>query len=320
MNIVFFGSSDYCLPILETLLVSFNLTAVVTKPDQPIGRKQELLPTKVKLFSIKNHIPFFTPKDKISLSTLSGNLNDLNPDIFIVADYGLIIPKNIIELPKYKTLNIHFSKLPLLRGPSPVQYSILSGEESALISYMLMDEKMDTGMILSQTEEKLEGNETTDRLYRKLFNKASSELTDVINRYVSNELKPQKQKSIKATYTKLLKREDGFISWQLLFCAIKGKVPDGNLILNWSLSKYFSIKFCTLRFTQCFERALRALSPWPGIWTTVQIIDNDQQTTKRLKILKAHIESETVLILDIVQLEGKKPVSWKQFCQGYPIL
>lgn len=279
MNIVFFGSSDYCLPVLETLLFRFKLVGVVTKSNRPVEQ-----------FAIKNHLSCFTPKDKISLSAMSNKLTDLNPDIFIVADYGLIIPKIIIDLPKYKTINIHFSKLPFFRGSSPVQYSILMGEKIAWISYMLMDEKMDTGMILSQTEEKLAGNETTDSLYRKLFNKASRELSDIITGYVKKELIPFKQDHTKATYTKLLKRVDGYIPYDLFKKSIENDIQ--------------------------IERKIRAFTPWPGVWTKLKI--NNEE--KRLKILKAHIEPPTGLILDIVQLEGKKPVSWKQFCQGYSIL
>lgn len=292
MNIIFFGSSDYSLPVLDSLLFNFNLVAVVTKPDQNIGRKQIITPTAVKFFAQKNHLPCFTPADKATLSIFENKLADLAPDIFIVADYGLIIPKIIIDLPKYKTINIHFSKLPFLRGPSPVQFSILNGEKSGWISYMLMDEKMDTGMILSQTEEKLTGEETTGSLYRKLFDKASRELPDIITGYVKKELKPQIQDHTKATYTKLLKREDGYVPYDLF-----NKNIENDILI---------------------ERKIRALTPWPGVWTTIQTTENKKQITKRLKILKAHLASRGVgLQIDMVQLEGKNPVSWKQFTEGY---
>lgn len=146
MTTIFFGSSDYCLPILTSLYKQFKLAAIITKPHSPVSD-----------FAKKNKIPVFTPNNKSELANLSGMLISLNLDMAIVADYGLIIPKEIFEIPKYKTLNIHFSKLPQYRGPSPVQYTILNADQSAWISYMLMSEKMDTGDILLQEEFSFQG-------------------------------------------------------------------------------------------------------------------------------------------------------------------
>ena len=223
------------------------------------------------------------------------DLNNLKPDLAIVSDYGLIIPKEIFTIPRHQTLNIHFSKLPKFRGPSPVQYTILNGEKSAWITIILMDEGMDTGDIVFQkevssinTQQLTIDNETTESLYRKLFKIAAMELSQVIHDYTNNKLKPLRQLNSAATYTKSFTRQDGFISHQALDKAIKGKG---------------AIKM---------ERMFRALSPWPGVWTIINI-----PQPKRLKLLKSHIENNR-LVLDEVQLEGKKPVSWKQFIEGYP--
>ncbi len=245
------------------------------------------------------------------MANLSGMLIGLNLDLAIVADYGLIIPKEIFEIPKYKTLNIHFSKLPKYRGPSPVQYTILNGDRSAWISYILISEKMDTGDILLQEEFPLTGKETTGDLYQKLFVIASQKLPEVINNYVSDKITPKKQDDKMATYTKLLTRDDGFIPFPILKEAINGKTPIQ------------------------IERALRAFSPWPGLYTNVTIKQFNnlpagkagETISKRLKILKLHLDQTTKdqrpttrIIIDLVQLEGKKPVSWKQFLEGYPVL
>lgn len=278
MKIIFFGSSDYCLPILEALNNIFHLAVVVTKPQ-----------AAAKSFALSHNIKVFTPKDKEELLLLRDELSALKPDLAVVADYGLIIPSEIFEIPSHKTLNVHFSKLPALRGSSPVQYTILSGSKTAWISVIIMAAELDTGDIIWQKETELEGKETSGSLYQKLFNIASIELPDIINKYINNEFKPQKQNDSKATYTKHLTRQDGYISPQILAAALNRGV--GKLSI---------------------DRTIRAFTPWPGMWTTVNL-----PSPKRLKLLKTHLEGEK-LVLDLVQLEGKKPVSWKQFTQGYP--
>src|SRR3989338_5833902 len=159
MKILFFGTSNYCLPVLETLHKNFDLVGVITLPKSPIEQ-----------FTLSHNIKVFTPNNKSELLSLKENLETLRPDLAIVADYGMIIPTEIFYIPSHQTLNIHFSKLPKYRGPSPVQYTILNGEKSAWITIILMDEGMDTGDILWQKEAlRLKGNETTPDLYRKLF-------------------------------------------------------------------------------------------------------------------------------------------------------
>jgi len=311
MKIIFFGSSEYCLPILSTLKANLNLIAAVTKSDTPI-----------ELFARKNDISVFTPRDKNELLNLADKIVKLQPDIAVVADFGLIIPKVIFEIPKYKTLNIHFSRLPKLRGASPVQYTILTGE-TAWISVIIMDEGMDTGDIVWQREIKQcsnvpmiqLNNETTESLYRKLFNSVASELPSIIKQYISGELKPQKQNHSQATYTKIFTRSNGFIPADLIHDAMSGtKKTVQDYINKFPNNSIFIESLLNCNIVTFIERAIRALSPWPGVWTTIQIFPKQ---LKRLKILKAHIDNDR-LVLDLVQLEGKKPVTWKQFKEGYP--
>ncbi len=314
MKVLFFGSSNYCLPILDSLITNFKLISVVTKKNQAVEK-----------FAQSHNIKTFTPANKEELLNLKNEISCLKPDLAIVADYGLLIPIEIFSIPRYRTLNIHFSLLPKLRGPAPVQYTILLGEEKAGISVIIMDEDLDTGDIVWQKEiltfnsQHLTVNkETSDSLYKKLFNIAASELPDVISKYVKNELKPQKQIHTVTTYTKHFTRDDGFIPAKLLDKAMNGVNPSENELNNLVISKILPIQLCTLNFALCTERALRALSPWPGLWTEINLTFNNQHLTKRLKILKVHLEPTTKLVIDLVQLEGKKPVTWKQFLQGYP--
>ncbi len=328
IKIVFFGSSSYCLPILESLNENFSLAAIVTKPHGFVND-----------FASKNHITVFTPQDKQEFLSLKEKLKSLHPDLTIVADFGMIIPPEIFLIPRYKTLNIHFSKLPDLRGASPVQFTILRGDKSAWISVIIMDEGLDTGDIIWQREA-LQGHPLrgymAEDLYKKLFNIVSADLPSVINQYVKNEIKPRKQNHRQATYTRPLTRSDGFIPLQTLQQAITkpfARGPLANAVI-WPTDSLLQPIAEKLPLPQLLERAVRAFTPFPGLWTEIKLpakTTGDQTTSgvtrrgspdgegikKRLKILKVHIK-DNKLVLDLVQLEGKKPVTWKQFRQGYP--
>ena len=320
LNTIFFGSSNYCLPILDLLRNNFHLLAVITKPDKPTGRKQILTPSAVKKYALSHNIQVFTPSDRDELLLLRKSIPDHSPDLAVVADYGIIIPKTIINLPKYKTINIHFSRLPRLRGAAPVQHTILLGEKSAWISIFLMEEKLDTGDILWQKELKLEGVETSDFLYHRLFDIAADNLPEIIDKCAQGKIKPVKQDHSKATYTKRLTKEDGFIPFPFFKLALEGGKPTEAQLYSWLLYNSLISK----HHTDCatlIERAVRAFSPWPGVWTIIKLktqMSKVKSEEKRLKILKAHIEPAARLVPDLVQLEGKNPVSWKQFLTAYP--
>lgn len=312
VNVIFFGSSSYSLPILHTLKQNYNLTGIITKSDQPI-----------EFFAQKNNIPFFTPKNKIGLNNLRNTLMNLHPDIAVVADYGLIIPKAIFSIPEYKTLNIHFSKLPELRGASPVQFTILLGKPP-WISVIKMDETMDTGGIIWQKsfnydQDEKYRNETTGSLYTKLFEYISAELPAIINDYIKGKSIPKKQDDSHATYTKILKREDGFVPWEMIMGAMNGKTDD-MAKYNSQLKNLPAIESLEhFNVGMFIDRMIRAFTPWPGVWTVIRIKNQELRIMdKRLKILEAHVENDR-LVLDMVQLEGKNPVTWKQFKEGHKI-
>lgn len=318
MQILFFGSSSYCLPVLKSLFSNFQIAGIVTKP----------IPSPVMSFAKENKLPLFTPKNKEHLLQLKNKLKSLNADIAVVSDYGLIIPNDIFLLPKYKTLNIHFSNLPHLRGASPVQFTILLGEKSAWITIIIMNEDMDTGDIVWKKEIPLAGNETTRVLYEKLFQIGAAEIPTLINLIIEGKIIPEKQDHAKATYTKIFTRADGFIQFELIQKAIYSEEASSELLNQWPLFKVLTSQFKSKfqmtndQLPMTIDRALRALSPWPGVWTEIQITQStNNPIKKRLKILNAHLQPTTYnLQLDVVQLEGKKPVTWRQFVEGYPLL
>ncbi|MBI2616540.1 hypothetical protein HYW55_00200 [Candidatus Gottesmanbacteria bacterium] len=297
MKVLFFGSSPYCLPLLSTLSKNTNLVGIISTTRESWQQKK---------------VPVWTVRNKEELKGTESKIASLHPDIAIVSDFGLIIPKEIFEIPKYKTLNIHFSKLPKYRGASPIQYTILHGEKSVWISVQLLRETLDTGDIIWQKEIPLFGFETTGDLYPKLFEITSNHITDILQRFIHGEIIPLRQNEKASSYTRKLTRDDGFLSSTLFLGLLKGEK------INWSNSQVlFEGLSAEENPTKRVEQAVRAFFPWPGVWTEIQITVNSKQLTKKLKILKAHLEASR-LVPDIVQLEGKKPVSWKQFLEGYP--
>ena len=200
-------------------------------------------------------------------------------ELGVCAAYGKIIPEAVIAQFKFGILNIHPSLLPKYRGASPIPAAILAGDKKTGVTIIKMDEKMDHGPIVTFFKEEILPNDTTDSLRERLFERAGDVLIQLIPAYISGKVKPKEQNEKEATFTKILTREDGLIN-------LKEKTPEEA------------------------ERFLRAMNPWPGAWMRLE-------NQKRLKLLKAHLEKGK-LILDEVQLEGKDPVSWKQFKAGYP--
>lgn len=200
-------------------------------------------------------------------------------ELGVCAAYGKIIPLSVINMFKFGILNIHPSLLPKYRGASPINEAIKNGDKETGVTIIKMDEKMDHGKIVTFFIEDVLFDDTTQSLRERLFERSADVLIQLIPAYVSGKVKPKEQNEDEATYTKVLTREDGLID-------LKEKTPEGA------------------------ERLIRAMSPWPGAWTKLE-------NQKRLKLLKAHLE-EGKLVLDEVQLEGKDPVSWKQFREGYP--
>ena len=278
------------------------------KHTQPLIEALKKAPN-IKLVNIYKKLPDLSAEalakaDPPDLPAGRQSLPDI-PDLFIIADFGQIIPKKILEIPKYGSLCLHPSLLPKYRGASPVQFAIINGEKETGVTIIKMDERVDHGPIIAQFKEEIKPDDTSESLYERLFAAGGQVLVTILPAWVEGRIKPRKQDHKQATYTKTLKREGGFIPGKDLRAAMEGK----------SLAKAKEIK-----------RKIRAFRPWPSTWTKIQLTThNSQLTTKRLKLLQAHLESPQIpntkyqiLVLDKVQLEGKKPVTWKQFKEGYP--
>ena len=285
--------------------------AVVTNPDEPVGRKSVVTPPPVKVLAIKHDISVLQPQKFDSAFTVG--ISDLKPDLFVVAAYGKIIPKEIIEMPKYGALNIHPSLLPRWRGASPVQYSILNGDTETGVTVMLMDEKMDHGPIVTNSKFEIRNSKLTTPELSEILSKMGMELIiETIPKWINGKIKPIPQDETKATYSKILKKEDGRINWSKPAASI--------------------------------ERQVRALAPWPGSFTywkrgekmvQLKVLEADLRDTEKsdfpLEVGLQQVDGTVIVknnrlfvktgseYLEIlkIQPEGKREMTAKEFINGY---
>jgi len=305
LKIVFMGTPDFGAIILEGLVKNnYRPVLVITETDKPVGRKQVITPPPVKIMAQKYNIPILQPSKILDTKC---QLLDAKPDLIVVAAYGKIIPKEILDIPKYGCLNVHPSLLPRWRGASPIQYTILSGDEEAGTSIMLMDEKMDHGPILVNSKFKIPNSKlTTTELKSELANLGVKLLVEIITRWIEGKIKAVPQDDSKATYTKIIKKDDGKIDWS--------------------------------KPAEEIERQIRAFDGWPESFTFWE--KNDKLL--RIKILKARVlksnEKENYpigkvlvvpqndigiqcakdfLVIEKLQLEGKNEIDAEDFLRGY---
>ncbi len=212
ISFTFFGTSDFSVYTLDALKnAGFLPSHIVTTPDSPQGRKLIITPTKVKVWAIENNIPFTQPESLKSEETLN-ELKNYQSDVFVVASYGKIIPQNILDIPKHKTLNIHPSLLPKLRGASPIQTAILQ-EEKTGVTIMRLDDKMDHGPIVAQRELDSENWLTDYATLEKTLGQMGGELlAEILPDWINGKIEEKEQDHEKATYTKKIEKSDGLIS------------------------------------------------------------------------------------------------------------
>lgn len=215
MDIIFMGTPDFAVPVLETLLASEKHTvkAVVTQPDKARGRSGKLIFTPVKEVAVKNDIPVYTPK-KVKDPEFVEKLRQIPCDIIVVVAFGQILSKEILDFPKYGCVNVHASLLPRWRGAAPIQWSILEGDEKTGVTIMQMDVGLDTGDMLATAEVPLLGTETGESLFEQLSTLGGPLLLDTLEDIEKGEAKPVKQKEEESTYAKMLTREMGELDFQ----------------------------------------------------------------------------------------------------------
>ncbi|HHX93848.1 MAG TPA: methionyl-tRNA formyltransferase [Tenericutes bacterium] len=297
MRIVFMGTPEFSVPILEALINNgYEIVGVVTQPDKKIGRKQILTPSPVKQVAKKHSIKVLQPE---KIKNEYKEVLTLNPDLIVTAAYGQFIPKEILDFPKYGCINVHASLLPLLRGGAPIQKAIIEGHKKTGITIMEMTLKMDAGDILSQKEIEITAEDTYGSLHDKLSKIGAKLLIETIPKLIKGEIKKIKQDESLVTFAYNLTREDEKIKWE--------------------------------KQSQDVYNHVRGLDPTPGAYTTI-----DNQILKVWKVSLTDDESDEqpgtivktktsigvvcgdkkVVELVEVQVAGKRRMTVKELLNG----
>jgi methionyl-tRNA formyltransferase len=236
-KVVFMGTPDFSVPILETLIRDgYEVIGIVTQPDRPVGRKRILTPPPVKVAAQTHNIPIYQP-EKIREPEELEKILQLNPDLIVTAAFGQILPKRLLEAPKYGCINVHASLLPELRGGAPIHYAILQGKVKTGISIMYMVEKLDAGDIISQVEVPITETDHVGNLHNKLSEAGATLLSETLPKLLKNEIQPIAQNNKLATFASNIKRDQEKIDWS----------KTGEEIYN----------------------QIRGLHPWPVAYTTL---------------------------------------------------
>jgi methionyl-tRNA formyltransferase len=295
MKIIFFGTPEIAVPSLESLknYPGIEIEAVVTTKDKAVGRKKIITKSPVKIAAEKLDLKIIQPKNK---KELFNSLKDTKADFFVVIAFGMILPKEIINLPKHGAINVHASLLPKYRGASPIQEALLNGDTETGVSIIKIDEDLDHGPLYLVKRIKIE-NDNLPSLTNKMAEESSKILPIILNDIIDGTLSPIPQNDKNATYCRKIKKEDGEINWDKSAEEIKNMI---NAYTPWpSAYTVFKGKKIKIIETEISEEQLP-----PGKF----ILDNN--------ILKIGTKKGT-LIPQKVQLEGKKVVDIKNFINGY---
>lgn len=303
-NIVFMGSPQFAVPTLETLARDHHIVAVYTQPDKPAGRGKVLTAVPVKVWAEAHNIPIHQPKSFRKDPTAIDTLRALQPDVIIVAAYGLILPQAVLDIAPFGCLNVHASLLPRHRGAAPISAAILAGDEVTGITIMQLDAGMDTGPMLSVARETIRPDDTTASLSERLSKLGAELMADTLPKYLRGEIMPQPQPEDGVTYCPKIDKADAQIDW------------------NRSAAE--------------IDRMVRAYTPWPGAFTwwndqmvkvlKVEVRSNElevrsQRVGQVLKLADGSIGAVTsagVLVLKEIQLAGRKALKTEDFVRGQP--
>ncbi|MFN8565687.1 MAG: methionyl-tRNA formyltransferase [Anaerolineae bacterium] len=295
-DVVFMGTPDFAVPALKRLIAHHNVIGVVTQPDRPAGRGKQVQVSPVKQVALNAGIPVFQP-EKLRRPEAVETLRQWQPDVYVVAAFGQILPQAVLDLPPHGSVNVHASLLPRWRGAAPIQAVIRAGDRETGITIMVMDAGLDTGPILRQGAITLAPDETGQSLHDRLAELGGDLLIETLPGYLDGSILPQPQDDSRVTLAPRIQKDEGHIDWTQTAVQI--------------------------------ERTVRAFTPWPGTFA----FWNDQQ----IKILSGHVlpgSAEPGRVVRIgegaaigtdaqlyaperLQLQGRKPVTLAEFLRGY---
>jgi methionyl-tRNA formyltransferase len=294
MRVVFTGTGEIGVPVLSWLMETreHDLVGVVTQPDKPVGREQRIEAPPIKRALVDRNLPVLQPK-RIKMEAVA-EIRALAPEVIVVMAYGQILPRAVLEIPRIACLNLHASLLPRHRGAAPIQAAIMAGDRETGITVMYMDEGLDTGDVLLEKRIEIAADDTGGSLHDRLAEIAPAALEDALTKLREGAAPRTPQNPSATTYAPKLNREDGRIDWN--------------------------------KSAALIERKIRAFDPWPGAFT---ILRDEAGRDRKLKVFRAHTAddsasgvlsfkaSDATLVLDEVQLEGKRRLSAAEFLRGY---
>lgn len=301
LRVVFMGTPQFAVPALDVLAAdpAVAMVAAYTPPERRSGRGRLTEPSPVKARAEELRVPVFQPR-RLRDAAAVAELAALDPDIIVVVAYGLLLPAEVLELPRYGCLNLHPSLLPRHRGPSPVPSAILAADDTTGITLMLLDEGLDTGPVIAQRSRELRPDDNAETLTAELFRAGASLLNETLPRWVSGAMEVRPQDDALATYTSKMERGDG--------------------VADWGQSAEF------------LWRQHRAYTPWPGLHTAwngkgIKLLDVaplSGDAAEPGEVVRVDGDSLAVgtgdglLGLSRLQLAGKRAADAADFLHGYP--
>ncbi|MBU3205511.1 methionyl-tRNA formyltransferase [Clostridium algidicarnis] len=302
MNIVFMGTPNFAVPSFKKIIDEYGVVAAFTQPDRPKGRGKKLSMSPVKELALDYNIPVFQPEKVKGNEEVIRILKDLNPDFIIVVAYGQILPKEVLELPKYACINLHASLLPKYRGAAPINWAIINGEKESGNTTMLMDVGLDTGDILLTNKVDIDNEITAGELHDNLMSSGSDLLIETIESMYKGGLKSIKQENMGNSYASMLNKDIAKINWN------ENSLNIHNLI--------------------------RGLNPWPIAHTDYEgqrmkiykssVINKKSTKTPGtiLNVSKEGIEvatKDSILRIEIIQFPNAKPLKVEEYINGHDI-
>lgn len=294
-SIVFMGTPVFSVQTLEKLIQHHHVIGVVTQPDRPAGRNRQLQESPIKQVALRHGIPVLQP-EKLRKAEAIAELRQWQPDLYVVAAFGQILPQSVLDIPRYGSINVHASLLPRWRGAAPIQACIRAGDAETGVTIMKMDAGLDTGPMLSKRVIPIAADETGSSLHDKLALIGSELLIDTLPGYLDGSLTPQPQPQEGITFAGQIQKEDGLIDWRQSAIEI--------------------------------ERLVRAFTPWPGTSTTwngqlLKILDGtavsgDANPGSVVAYGKAAAigTGEGLYLPHHLQLAGRKAVTVEEFLRG----
>jgi len=302
IRMIFMGTPEFALPSLKKLIkTGYNIVAVVTQPDRPKGRGRKIKPAPVKELALKYGLEVLQP-EKIRDSEFLEKIREKRPDFIVVVAYGQILPKGLLEIPKFLSINLHPSLLPKYRGAAPIQWAIMNDEKITGVTVIRMTEKMDAGPILLQKEVPILPDETAGSLHDRLSEIGADLLIDAIEAVVDGKIEEREQDESKATFAPKMDRSLSKIDWEKSAKEISARI---RALDPWpGAVSYIKDKEIKLFSSSCID------NEYKGVPGRVNFIDEEGVLVETVK---------GIVLIKEFQIPGKRRLKAKEFLKGFSI-